>query len=461
MRIAILTLSVVAGLVTPAGSETPHPRGELVEGIVCTQDPTQTYTLYLPPEYDHERKWPVMLVLDPRGRSVMAAELFRDAAEEYGWVLVSSNDTRSDGPMDPNRRAVNAMWQDLQTRYATDAKRIYAAGFSGTAFVSYLVGQQTGILAGVIAAGGRFSELPLMDTTFAHFGAVGSTDFNYDDMRLVDDFLGKQGNHHRLEIFDGSHQWMPAPIARQAVEWMELDAMRKGHRPKDKALISRIYQQDLAAAEALESAGNALAALRRYQAVVTTFEGLHDIVEPVQRAERLAAGQEVKQARKDETKWDKYEARYQDRAFGIMTDFRTAEVPSSVTKLARDLRIEELQRRAAKEGYEAVTAQRILNRTYTRASFYMTRELIQNQKYSHAAVVLELATTIRDDNPVDWYNLACARARVGREQAAVDALERSVAGGFTDVEYFEGDADLESIRGLDRYQELIEGLRAD
>ena len=99
---ALLALLVAAGA---AGAAPPSPpTGELVQGVECEVDPTQTYTLYLPSRFDPGKRWPGLLIFDPRGRSVRAAELFRDAAETYGWVLLASDNTRSDGPMEPNRR---------------------------------------------------------------------------------------------------------------------------------------------------------------------------------------------------------------------------------------------------------------------------------------------------------------------------------------------------------------------
>ena len=64
------------------------PIGEMVEGITCHSDPTQTYTLYIPSAYTSDQRLPVLLVFDPRGRSLLAAELFRDAAETYGWIVI-------------------------------------------------------------------------------------------------------------------------------------------------------------------------------------------------------------------------------------------------------------------------------------------------------------------------------------------------------------------------------------
>ena len=86
-------------------------------------------------------RWPALLVLDPRGRSVVAASLFREAAEAHGWILLSSNDTRSDGPAEPNVKALQALWPEVHERYATDPRRIYAAGFSGTGMVAWDLGR--------------------------------------------------------------------------------------------------------------------------------------------------------------------------------------------------------------------------------------------------------------------------------------------------------------------------------
>jgi poly(3-hydroxybutyrate) depolymerase len=174
---ALFGAAVLAG----AQAATPHatlPLGQLVEGMRCESDPSQTYTLYLPSAYTPARRWPALLIFDPRGRSVVAAELFREAAEAHGWILVSSNDTRSDGPMDANTKAVQALWPEVHLRYASDPRRIYASGFSGGGMLAYELGRSTDSLAGVIASG--LAGLTLRHRIeFASFGAAGDTDFNY------------------------------------------------------------------------------------------------------------------------------------------------------------------------------------------------------------------------------------------------------------------------------------------
>src|SRR6266699_5733194 len=89
--------------------------GRLEERARSATDTSQTFALYLPPGYTTERRWPVLFVLDPRGRALLSLKLFQDAAARLGWVILSSYNTLSDGPPEPNVNAVNAMLAWAQT----------------------------------------------------------------------------------------------------------------------------------------------------------------------------------------------------------------------------------------------------------------------------------------------------------------------------------------------------------
>ena len=64
--------------------------------------------------------------------------------------------------------------------------------------------------------------------------------------------------------------------------------------------------------------------------------------------------------------------------------------------------------------------------------------------YDRLAVSLELGLEVDPDNAVAWYNLACARARLGREAAAMEALQSALELGFDNDELLATDAVLPS-----------------
>jgi predicted esterase len=434
--------------------------GELVEGMACAADSSQTYTLYLPPGYTSERRWPVLMVFDPRGRSVLAAELFLEAARDYGWIIVSSNDTRSDGSWDPNIKAVAALWPEVHIRFQGDPRRIYAAGFSGGATVAHALAKKTGEIAGVIACGGPFviDRIEGMDAPV--FGTTGNLDFNYQELGKLDAFLAEQGNPHRMVVFDGAHSWMPPSVARQAVEWMELLAIKRGLREPDPEMVKRLYSKDVAVAEELALEGRQLEAAERLRAVVRTFDGLHDIDAARVGAEQLEASPEARRQRKEEKRWRAFESRSIEALTKQVGLLRFSELPPPSQQPARELQIDGLLRRAGRPGAEGEAVQRVLNLFYTQFSFYLARDFLDAGRYDRAATSLELALRIRSDNAVAWYNLACCRAQLHRSAAAVAALERAVEVGFDRSDLLSADTDLDSLRGRADFNALLAAINS-
>ncbi|MGZ5433050.1 MAG: hypothetical protein ACXWH7_08990, partial [Thermoanaerobaculia bacterium] len=241
-----------------ASSTLGAEKGKLVENVVTRADATQTYTLYLPTSYDTAKKHPLLLIFDPRGAATQAAGIFRDAAEEYGWILLSSNQTRSDDPNAPNEQAVRALLAETRV-YAFDPKRLYATGFSGTAILAWGVGIRTRGLAGVIGVGGRSEKsVPPAKFNFAHYGFAGDRDFNNREMREIDAAL-EGVVPHRFQPFDGDHRWITPPLAREALGWFEVLA-------GNDAVRAKVMAEDIAAAEKLQG----LEAWRRWNAIQRT-----------------------------------------------------------------------------------------------------------------------------------------------------------------------------------------------
>jgi predicted esterase len=434
------------------------PIGELVEGIACHSDPTQTYTLYIPSKYARDRPLPVLLVFDPRGRSALAAELFRDAAETYGWIIVSSDNTRSDGPWEPNMLAIQALWPEVHSRIPADFRRIYAAGFSGGVAVATLLARVTGEIAGVIGCGGLNENNQLNDGAVPFFSTAGSTDFNFSEMHLLDEFMAEQGNPHRLVIFDGPHTWMPPAVAREAIEWMELIAMRQGTREHDQELIDTLYSADLTRAQTAAAEGHDLVAARRLREMVRTYSGLHDSSEAKAVAKRIEAGDKYRLQLKQAKRARGFEDRCLERRNTELTLLRNSDVPPPRAQLAGNLHIENLLRLAGKPGEEGLAAQRCLNSLYSALSFYLPQDELPQQRYVQVATSYELSLMIRDDNAVVWYNLACVRALLGRKTDAVEALASALEHGFDRFDLLETDTDLDPLREREDFKALMASI---
>jgi dienelactone hydrolase len=365
----------------------------LQENVASRVDPAQTYTLFLPSSYDPAKKHPLLFVFDPRGRGAPAAEIFREAAEEHGWIVVSANGTRSDAIVDPNEAALQALYPDTLRRYAVDEKRVYATGFSGTAMVSWSFGMVTNALAGVIAVGGRMLDaLPPRDFKFANYGFAGETDFNNREMRLVD---SKMTAPHRFQSFEGGHRWITPALAREALTWFEVLAIKQNLRPRDDAFIAAAYARDVAAAKAMPPRE----ALRRYIAIVQTFDGLHAVDDARAEVARLEKDPNVRREIEAEAKWDAFEERYIRETFTrvgfIVASLRENPSPDLKGRFMREYRVAEMKNRAKKEGAEGRTARRILEAIYGQMNFYLPRQFDERGEKALAEAVRAVAAEIR------------------------------------------------------------------
>jgi predicted esterase len=426
-------------------------------------DSTQTYALYLPTGFDEKTRWPALLVFDPRGRSVRAARLFEEAAEKYGWIILSSADTRSDETWEPNARALEAMWPEVHERYPVNERRIYAAGFSGGVLVAWYLAQlaKPPSLAGIISVGGRPApEIPVDRIAFAHFGAAGHLDFNDLAMRALDELVAARGAPHQLRVFEGRHAWMPAHLALEGVEWLEVLAMQQGLRPKEPILSEALFQKNRARARDLHVSGRELDALRRYTMIAETWDGLrnvHSVQRVVVELEQSAA---VAEQHKDERRALLFEEHMQDRLSPALDALGQARGPVSAAHYIDALEIHDLKQRAKESSYTGTAAQRVLEWVFTRTSFYIRRDLFAGERFAHATIALRVAAEIHPNNARVWYDLACAHARDHSVSAAVDALHRAIDAGYSNVAHMESDSDLDSIRSSDGYARAVDRLRS-
>src|SRR5882724_5960399 len=393
----------------PAGA-TSFPKGQLIPKVDCPAAPGESYALYIPTRYDPARRSPIVYALDARRRGEIPARLFLAGAEKYGYLVASSYNSASDGPLKPTLDAMQAMWNDTHRRFAIDDKRVYVAGFSGTARAACYMGLALpGSLAGIVAAGAGFppDQPPTPATPFLYFATVGNVDFNYDEVEELADRLAELHLPHRLAGFAGPHQWITEALATDALAWLDLRAMRAGTRAQDPAEVEALWQQDLARAKG-EEAGDPIVACRLYSAMADDYAGLRDAADLAQAGKKAAelgaskalqAAQKEREARRRRDRHQLAEAEQKLAAIGENQDV----LP--LGRVAGDLRLPELQARAAPEKGEsadALSARRVLAGLYAQTAIYLPQQALDRKEYRLAALYVGIAAEIRRSADLGW-----------------------------------------------------------
>jgi len=439
------------------------PRG-LIERVVCADRPEQSYAVYVPASAASSAPAPVLYLLDARGRALLPIQRFREAADAFGWILVSSYDSRSDTAGDPNGPALAAMWNDTHARLSIDPRRTYFGGFSGGGRAAVgLASRSPRPVAGVIGCGAGFpdDDASVSGLPFAYFGTVGDRDFNYDEMRRLDERLGAAKAPHRIAIFPGGHDWPPPPVAREALAWMELQAFRTGARAADTEALGSLYREDLDGAKALDQEGRVPQAFRRYGSISADFRGLRDTAEADARLAELRRDAAVQRQLRDEKRRDE---RDRGALAALAQKLRQAasapEIPP-VARVAAELQIPSLKNRAAhgEPEEERLSAQRLLASLRVQTSFYLPRKLLDAGDTARAVLMLSVAAEIDPDAPSIYYDRAAAHARAGETGPSLADLQRAVERGFRDFAALEADPDFARVRGTEAFQKWLAKAR--
>ncbi len=262
-------------------------RGTVIPRVVCAGNLRETYALYLPSSYSPAKRWPIIYAFDPGARGQVAVEAIRAAAEKYGYIVAGSNNSRN-GAEAISTEAANSMWHDTHQRFSIDEHRRYFAGMSGGArMATALAISCTGCVAGVVANAAGFpqGQKPSSALKFAYFAALGNADFNFLEFVDLRRELEESGIQYRIRVFQGWHGWAPPEVWQEALNWMDIQAMRSGLLARDPARIQESYEDVMNRANRFRSDKDVLAAFRESKFAAQEFSGLTD----THLAEKLTA----------------------------------------------------------------------------------------------------------------------------------------------------------------------------
>src|SRR6185312_13068885 len=241
---------------------------------------------------------------DPGGHGLNPVERYEAAAGKYGYIVAGSNNSRN-GDWQVSMSAVSAITRDVSARFNISAKQEYVAGMSGGARVAMGVALSSPQVAGVFASSAGYPDgHSRSELRFPVFETAGTEDFNRLEMREMDRALKSP---HRLAIFEGGHVWLPSAVAMQAVEWMEIQAMKSGSKPKDQAEIDALFAARVAAADSTHDDAASLAAA---SGIAEDFAGLEDVSRFTARAAQLRNSRAVRDELKNEAELDTQEEQW-------------------------------------------------------------------------------------------------------------------------------------------------------
>ncbi|MEW6758942.1 MAG: alpha/beta hydrolase-fold protein [Acidobacteriota bacterium] len=409
-----------------------HPR------VFCQGDPTHSYALYLPKSYTPDRPWPVLFCLSPSGQGEVPVRLAVEAAEAGGYIIAASNDSRN-GPWQPILNAQQALWKDVCARFPVAPSGNLAMGFSGGSRAAlHLALVHRDRFRGVISCGAFYAEqkdIPKR-SGLSFYLLVGDRDFNRFEMSHALDSETKRGNRVWLQTFKGTHRWPDAAHFKRALAFFAAE-----QDPSLGPLRSEWSAARLGEAEDLLKQGRSYDAYRIFAQIARLYPEVPAGSAAAGRASALERSEDVAAARARKR-------RFED----LWERLRTVSSQEQLLGVIRDLR-----KLKAAGGEDSQDAEDLLQLNALSLG-QLGAQLLQAGRYDEAAFCLETAALVLPGNAVLNYNAACALARAGRKDPAMDFLQKAVDAGFKDRALASRDPDLDPLRKHPGFQPLLDRM---
>lgn len=427
----------------------------------CEGDPQQSYALYLPLTYTAAKRWPILYFFDPGGRGRRPLELYKDVAEKYGFVMAGSNNSRNFSS--DQSRSVNAIWLDTHLRFALDGHLTYVSGFSGGARVAGAMALSCPPcqIAGVIAHGAGYpTNRSEAKDKLLYFFAVGDQDFNWSEVMTVRREREDQGLSYRVRVFSGPHQWAPAAVMEDAVEWMMLRAMQSGDRPPDAAFIDRQLRRMLAEAEDAEKKNDAMAQFNAYRALMSDFSGFRDVTESERKLAALKKSAVLKAALKNEQEQIADQSSLEAEVSAKLHTYMSGRADDEMTlgnAIVQAMRQINDQAEHSRNEAKRLVSKRAFAGLWV-AGIESGQEELESRHFEKAEACFDLMSKVRDD-PWPVLLLAGTHAAAGNTKQAIRDLKQAVRRGLTDAGVIESNDRLQVLKADPEFQRLVEDLK--
>ncbi|HSB29369.1 MAG TPA: hypothetical protein VLE19_15985 [Pyrinomonadaceae bacterium] len=463
--ISLVTILVFAAIaVTPQIStqtQTPVEVGKVNEKVIVQSNRDQSYAVYLPKAYSPDRRWPAVFCLDPRARGQIAIERFTEAAEQLGYIILCSNNSRNGLDWRTISNIFTDFWADAHARFSIDERRTYAAGFSGgSRLAATFATRCRGCLTGIIGCGAGFPGdiQPEVTTSFSYFGIVGVDDFNFPEMWELEKKLAKLKAPYRFESFTGGHEWPPAANIQRALAWLTLQSMKDGAAARDEVFLTKQFNERMAMANELLRQQRRADSYKAYLSIARDFNELRDTSAALERAEQLRQSTELK----NEVKTEEELFRRQLREAGEIQLSWLKQPDSDTASLPRhDASLRLADWRKKKElpdnSPDRRLARRILSQIFI-GSIEASQASLRSKDYNVALANLQLAHEVDEKNANVLFELARVFALKREKKSALQSLEEAVSLGFKDAARLKAEDAFATLSQEPRYQKLLSSL---
>lgn len=273
MTKAVLTFFALVFLSFLSHSQKNAVKGQIVDSISVQGSEHESFALYLPKSYDEGAKNGIIFIFEPGARGRMGLLPFLDSSEEYGLILVCSNNSRN-GSYQRSFEIAERLFAHVFTHYQVDKDKMFLSGFSGGSRLATAIAVLSDQFIGVIACGAGFPPNPSQIPSFQkfHYAAIcGLEDMNYHELLNNKSYLDRLGFVNTLISFQGGHKWPHRTEIDRAIDWLFLQRRKSTGNHNVDATLKSMFVKDYNSTIQLERQNEPLLAKENYERLLNSY----------------------------------------------------------------------------------------------------------------------------------------------------------------------------------------------
>ena len=437
--------------------------GRIIDSVAVINS-TDTFTLYLPKNFDKDKPASVVFIFEPAARGTIGIAPFIEASQKFGHILICSNNSRN-GLFEKNFTIIDRLFNTVFERFTIDENLIYTAGFSGGSRLATTVAVLTKQIQGIVACGAGFSQntshIPSINDSFSYVGLVGNSDMNYQEMQGVKEWLDTFGIENEIFTNEDDHRWPSSDQILKAFNWLELQAYKRNIKPKDDLIISTFYTELYEEGKKLESDSEIELAIWEYERMVRNFSAYYNLdtiktkISNLKKDKKYSGDSKKREGiKKEEAKLRKvFVEKFNKEISGLKTPEEFNWWHKELENLQKKYLLSE-DEQFRKMGYRIGYAIYAMGVETAESQFYKNNA--KKRLYCHT-----IASLVAPDRPYAFYLLAKDYAILNNKDKTLENLSLAISKGLTDKAYITNTTAFLKYKDSVEFIRLLEGLNND
>ncbi|MBZ9728809.1 hypothetical protein LB467_03845 [Salegentibacter sp. JZCK2] len=435
------------------------PLGKIVDSIPITDTTTNSFTLYLPQNFNKEKQWPIIFVFDPHGRGRGATQLFRAVAEEQSYIIAASNFNLKKDSLKNNIKKVGPFINQVDGMLSIDREQVYVAGLSEGGQLAGALPFIYNNIAGVLAVENAWINTQYLNANNKFMFSAVACDSNNTLFVLeeIKAYLDKRNFPTEMNFYScqDEAEWPVASIIQNAVAGFTLNAMKEGKREQNLELVQELFADEAEYAEVLRRTRNYYQAFEKLKQIEDKYDDFDLDIDLRDQKRNVRRNKTFRQQRREyRNVAAEEEAKQEEYLYYMETDVVTANYENIGWWAAQ---VEELKENEEKlKGPKQKMAGRLQGFLDNLSKNYYDG-YVNSEANSRTKVFVSILRTIFDkEDPEAYLNIIKIAGHDGDHETALLYLEDLLKTGFDNMEAL---YDIEGILDLKLSEEYNSKIR--